>query len=220
MKNAITMIAATLMMVCTMNNKAAAQEDKGVNTARFGFMGGVNFSTLYTKDADNAKALTGFNVGVFSNFPITEFLSFQPELYYTTKGGKVTYNNTFVDGTAQYKLDYLELPLLIQLNITHSFKVFAGPYAAYMMSGKVKNESNVNLFNFEDNLKVDDYNRMDAGVAAGIGVDFGSVSIGARYNYGLTKVGKEKTFLGTKYTFPDASNSVLNFFVAVPLYKN
>jgi hypothetical protein len=35
-----------------------------------------------------------------------------------------------------------------------------------------------------------------------------------RYSYGLTKVGKEKTFTDITYTFPDAKNSVLNFNVS------
>jgi hypothetical protein len=49
------------------------------------------------------------------------------------------------------------------------------------------------------------------------GIDIGAVSIGARYNVGLTTVGKERSFLGTPYTFPNAKNSVLNFYIALGL---
>lgn len=185
------------------------------NKATFGIKGGVNFSNLYTKDADNTKTLVGFNVGVFSKIPITNMFAIQPELFYTTKGADVTYRNSFVDGTAGFKLDYIELPILIVVNLSKNLHIEVGPYAAVLVSGNVKNQSNVDLFNFEENINVDDYNRLDAGLAAGVGLDFGALSLGARYTYGLTKVGKERTFLGTPYTFPDAVNGVLNVYISV-----
>lgn len=215
MKKSIFAIAASLLVLCCLYNPVQAQVNK--NMARIGFKGGVNFSSLYTKNSDNSKMLTGFNIGLFSKVPISEHVAFQPELYYTTKGSEVTYNNTFVDGSARFKLNYIELPLLLVLNVTDNFNIQVGPYASYLLTGTVKNESNVNLFNFEDNVKVDDFNRIDAGIAVGAGVDFGSLGIGVRYNYGLTTVGKEKSFLGTTYTFPDAKNGVLNVYAAISL---
>lgn len=84
----------------------------------------------------------------------------------------------------------------------------------------LKNESNVNLFNFENNLTTEDYNRFEAGIAAGAGIDIGALSLGARYTYGLTKVGKERTFMGTAYTFPDANNGVAIIYVLFSLSNN
>ena len=121
------------------------------------------------------------------------------------------------DGIARYKLNYIELPLLVAVNVTNNFNIHFGPYASYLISGKVKNESNVDLFNFEDNINSDDFNRFDVGVAAGAGFDFGTLGIGVRYDYGLTTVGKERSFLGTTYTFPDAKNGVLNIYAAISL---
>ena len=161
--------------------------------------------------------LVGFNVGLFSKVPITRHVALQPELYFTTKGAEVTYNNTFVDGVARFKLNYIEFPLLLAVNVTDNFNIHAGPYVAYLVTGKVQNESNVNLFDFEENIDADDFNRFDMGVAVGAGIDFGSLGIGVRYNYGLTTVGKERSFLGTTYTFPDAKNGVLNFYAAISL---
>lgn len=215
MKKSIFTIAATFLMLCGLYIPVQAQVNK--NMARVGFKGGVNFSSLYTKDSYDSKMLTGFNIGLFSKVPITERVAFQPELYYTTKGAEITYNNTFVDGIARFKLNYIELPLLLAINVTDNFNIHVGPYASYLISGKVKNESNVNLFNFEDNVNSDDFNRFDVGIAVGAGIDFGSLGLGVRYNYGLTTVGKEKSFLGTTYTFPDAKNGVLNLYAAISL---
>ena len=184
---------------------------------RIGVKGGVNFSTLYTENSDNSKMLTGFNVGLFAKLPITKNIALQPEFYYTTKGSEVTYNNLFANGTARFNVNYLEVPLLLMMNITQNFNVHVGPYAGYMVSGKATNKSNVSLFDYENVLNTSDYNRFDAGLAAGVGIDVGALSLGARYSYGLTKVGKERSFFGTTYTFPDASNSVMNFYIGIAL---
>jgi hypothetical protein len=122
-----------------------------------------------------------------------------------------------VDGTARFNLNYLEVPVLLVFNVIDLLNIHFGPYVSYLVSGTVKNESNVNVFNFENNINADDYNRIEAGIAVGAGVDLGALSIGARYNFGLTKVGKERTFLGTTYTFPDARNGVLNVYVSLSL---
>jgi hypothetical protein len=203
---AVTLFAISFSLV-------SAQE---TSMMRFGVKGGVNVSTLFTEDADS-KGLIGFNLGVFAKFPIVKEISVQPELYYTTKGATVTYDNAFVDGKGKFQLNYLELPLLVVVNVTENVNIHAGPYVSYLITGKVKNESDVVIFNFEDNIDTDDYNRTEAGLAAGLGADIGTFSVGGRYYYGLTKVGKERTFLGTTYTFPDAKNSVLSFYIAVSL---
>jgi hypothetical protein len=190
----------------------SAQE---TNRCRFGVKAGLNYSNLYTNDSDHSKTHAGLNVGLFASLPLSNRVSLQPELYYTTKGADVTYNNSFVDGTASFNLNYLEVPLLMVVHVTKNFNIHLGPYAAVLISGKVSNKSNVRLFDFEQNLNIDDYNRLDAGIAAGVGIDIGPLNIGARYNYGLTKVGKDRTFLGTRYRFPDAVNGVFNVYVAV-----
>lgn len=215
MKKSIITIAASFLILFALYVPVQAQVNKDL--PRLGIKGGVNFSSLYTQDSYDTKMLTGFNIGLFSKVPITQHIALQPEFYFTTKGAEVTYNNTFVDGIARFKLNYLELPLLLAINVTDNFNIHAGPYAAYLVSGKVSNESNVNAFDFEDNINSDDFNRFDAGIAVGAGIDIGSLGLGVRYNYGLTTVGKEKSFMGTTYTFPDAKNGVLNFYAALAI---
>jgi hypothetical protein len=81
----------------------------------------------------------------------------------------------------------------------------------------VKNKSNVNLFNFEQNLDADSYNRIDAGIVLGAGIDIDAITMGIRYNLGLTKVGKTQSFLGTNYIIPNSNNGVISFYLAVSL---
>jgi len=212
MKKPIIFISVSILLVCIAILPLQAQETKSM---QFGIKGGLNLSSLNSSDGSTSDMLLGFNLGVFNKLPITSFLAIQPEFYVTTKGSQVTYNNLFVDGTAKFNLTYLEIPVLCVVNVTKLLNVQFGPYAAYMIDGKVTNVGNVNLFNFEQNINVNDYNRIDAGVVLGAGLEVGNITMGARYNLGMTKVGKTKTLLGSDYTVPDARNGVVNFNLAI-----
>jgi len=192
-----------------------AQQANSITTFKVGIKAGANLSNLYSKNVNSENALLGFNAGFFVKLPVTQFFAIQPELYYTRKGAKNEYNNVFATGNVKYTFDYIELPILAVINISKNFNVQAGPYVGYLLSGKVINESNVSLFDFERNISTDDYNKLDAGLIGGIGVDFSMISFMLRYNYGLTRVGKDKNYGGANYVFPDGKNSVLSLNIAI-----
>lgn len=190
-------------------------QDNNVNT-EFGVKGGFNMSNLYNSgdDVDDNNILYGFNAGVYATLPISDFIAIQPEVLFTTKGAELEYNNALVSGNAKFKLNYIEVPLLVRVNITKNFNVHAGGYASYLVSSKVKGNGD---FDFDQDIDTNDLNKFDAGLSAGVGVDFSPLSIGVRYNYGLTTVGKERTVAGTTYTFPDAKNSNLSIYLSYKL---
>ena len=163
---------------------------------------------MNTKDVDDENVLMGFNIGLFAELPITSSLALQPEVSFSTKGAELQYDNAFAQGTGKFRLNYLEVPLLLKANLTENFNVLFGPYAAFLVDSKITNESSDGSYNFEDNIDEDDLNKFDYGLAAGIGFNFESFGIGARYNYGLNTVGKERTVIGQTFTFPDSKNSV------------
>lgn len=184
---------------------------------KLGFKGGVNFTNVGTTTGVSNKSLTGVHFGLFAKLPITNSFAVQPELYFTTKGGELTYQNVVVDGTAKFNLNYIEVPVLAVFKIFPGFNFQVGPYASYLVSSKVKNVNQVS-FNFEDNIQSGDFNKFDTGLMAGFGIDVKSVEIGVRYNFGLLKVGKDKTYLGTNYIFPDGKNSAINAYVSYSIF--
>ncbi|MFV8369893.1 porin family protein [Flavobacterium sp. LB2R40] len=208
MKNSKKILFASLAIGLMAFTQVQAQD----TSTKFGIKGGVNFSNLYTDDVDDNNVLTGFNIGFFAKLPLATNIAIQPEISYTGKGAELVYNNALVSGTAQFKLDYIEVPLLLVINVSKNFNIHAGPYAAYLVSGKTTNKSDSGSYNFEDNINVDDFNRFDAGLAGGIGLDLEPVSFGVRYNYGLTKIGKNDS--SNNFTSPDAKNSVLSVYAA------
>lgn len=215
MKNSIKTVAALVLLIGLGSTRVQAQINNG--DPQFGVKGGVNFSNMYTEDVDDNNVLTSFNAGIYALIPITDFAAFQPEVLYSRKGSQLDYNNAFATGKAKFKLNYIEVPLLVKGNLTKNISVHAGPYFAYLIDAQVTNESNGGTFDFENNYNNDDFNKFDAGLSAGIGLDFESIGIGARYNYGLTTVGKERTAGGSTYTVPDGKNSNISVYIALKL---
>lgn len=81
------------------------------------------------------------------------------------------------------------------MNITDNFNVHVGPYAVYIDNGKTTNDSNFRFSHSE--LDNDDSNKVDAGVSGGLGIDLDVVNFGVRYNYGLTKIRKDSSFISS-----------------------
>lgn len=211
MKINFKQITFCLLVGAFLSTTLKAQE---TDEPRFGFRGGLNFTNLNGGDGDKTDQLLGFNLGVFGKFPIGEVFSIQPELYYTTKGSKVTYSRpilgTTVEGTVKYKLDYIELPIMFVANFAKNINVQLGPYASYLLKSKANNETPESLFTFNEK----DYNKLDAGLAGGVGIDIGNLGIGARYYYGFLKVGNDGDIQNTLDRNPNSTNSVFNVYVA------
>jgi hypothetical protein len=215
MKNNFKFLAALVFFLGISYSNVQAQTNK--SSLQFGVKGGVNFSNLYTEEVKDNNVLTSFNVGVFATLPITNFLAIQSELLYSRKGAKLEYDNAFTVGIAKFQLNYIEVPVLLKVNITNNLNIHAGPYFAYLIDAQVKNESDSGNFDFEESYNNDDFNKFDYGLAGGIGFDFESFGIGARYNYGLNTVGKARTILGQSYTIPDGKNSNISLYISLQL---
>lgn len=219
MKKQSNFLYALTLFISASFGVASAQSSTVVGP-EFGIKGGVNMSNLYSDsdDINDENALWGFNAGVFAAFPIADNVFIQPEILYTTKGAELDYESDAITGAAKFKLNYIEVPLLVRFNLTENFNIHVGGYASYLVNAKLTNETeNGDDFEFDEELDADDFERFDAGLSAGVGVDFNPISIGLRYNYGLTTVGKERDFLGSNYTFPDAKNSNLTLYLAYKL---
>lgn len=216
MKKKIQLLAAFVLVSGATITSGYAQTNDSSN-AQIGVKGGVNFSNMYVEDVDDNNVLTSFNAGFYASIPLTSSIAIQPELLYSRKGAELEYNNLLAEGKAKFKLNYIEMPVLLKVNVTDNINIHAGPYFAYLINAEVSNENSEGEVNFEDEYDNDDFNKFDVGLSAGLGFDFNSIGIGARYNYGLSTVGKERSFGGTNYTFPDGKNSNISVYVAFKL---
>ncbi len=166
----------------------------------FGIKGGLNLSTLFVDDdnIDNSSWKAGYHAGIFMKVPLTTMLAVQPEVLYSSLGSKVTYGGSNLEqtlgirpGEVRFNLNYVQVPILFVANIG-ALNVHAGPYASYLLNANVKNlQSGSDFINSGTLLKLseNDFQRIDYGLAAGIGFDLQNIKVGARYNYGLHEIG-------------------------------
>ena len=201
---------AIAVLYCT--NGANAQ-----NSIRFGIKGGLNVSNLITSDVNTQNALYGYNAGVFLKLPLNNYFSLQPELLYTTKGAELNYNNSYVTGTGRFAINYFELPVLVVINLTKDLNIQGGAYAASLTDATAKNIVN-GTFDFAGQINKDNFNTLDYGLIGGIGLDMGQTNLSIRYEYGLQTIGKQRSFSGVNYIFPNAHNSTLQANISFSIF--
>lgn len=214
--------AGLVAMVCALcfSQAVSAQEQQtsfeGSRSTKFGVKGGLNLSNLYVDDVQDENVKASFNLGLYAKLPIAKGFSIQPELLYSSKGAKLSYNNVLL-GTGEYRfnLNYVEVPVLAVFNIVKNLNLQAGGYAAYLASANISrlNTSSGSVDRIRD-LKTSDFNRFDYGLAGGLGLDVANFTLGARYNYGLREVGEGNASISGQAT-RNSKNSVLSLFVGI-----
>lgn len=124
-------------------------------------------------------------------------LRIQPELIYSSKGAKLTYDNLLLGkGEYRFNLNYVEVPVLAVINIAKNINLNGGGYVSYLASANVKDmDNNGNITNAKD-LNADNFNRFDYGLIGGVGIDVQNITIGGRYTYGLKEVGTSGSLSG------------------------
>jgi len=177
---------------------------------RFGVKAGVNLATTALGDIPsgatepNANNKTGFYGGVFVNLPLgSSMFKFQPELLYSSQGTKLDRIGGYGEG--ELDLNYVALPLMVQLQTPGGFYVEVGPQVALMTNSKyqINSGSEIDYKDFSD--------KFDFSVNAGVGyMTRIGLGINARYNYGITNLIDAKNSTAPSYSsFREAENRII-----------
>lgn len=149
--------------------------------ASFGLKGGLNLSS-WTNNNNGAayQNRLGFNGGLFAHIPAAANLAIQPEVLYSSQGTKYTVGNVEHD----LKLNYVNIPVMIQAMVGRGFYAEAGPQVGFLTGTADKvGDVETGFFSTSDFKKTD--------VAFGFGLGYlgtSGVGVGARYNLGLTNI--------------------------------
>ncbi len=140
----------------------------------YGLKGGLNYGA--TGDYENysqvigdastvaeGKEKTGFHLGAFAKY---EFLGIflQPELVYTRL-------NTEYD-QFDYRVDKIDAPLFLGLNVLGPLNIKAGPSFQYILKNELKN-TDLTISKVENEITV--------GYQLGLGLELGSLGFDVRY---------------------------------------
>jgi len=183
-KNKILFFMLLLFIVTTSNVLAWEMTAKGIK-------GGVNFATFSGPDSEFYESapqkLTTFSVGGFLVYTKDDKINIQPEIYYSRKGAKYDEDGYGLN----FKVDYIDIPVLGTYEIAENIRVFAGPSLGIYMGG---------TYEFLDDGSIEESGNLDE-AATMSGIDFGLVLGGsytinkivldARYAFSLTTIIKE-----------------------------
>lgn len=176
----------------------------------YGFRLGLNVASVHSDAAilDGSDSRTGLDVGAVIGTRLTSAapLYFETGLSYTEKGGKGTYQGD----KFTYRLDYLELPLVLKYKYAVSPDVtiepFAGGYLALGVGGKIKNYGAREAYSsFSDDNAT--FKRFDGGLRIGCGASFDMLYLGLSYDIGLANIGHDD--------FDDTRTGCLNLNIGV-----
>jgi len=140
----------------------------------YGMKGGLNYGATGDYEnfsqvagdvstVENGKESTGYHLGAFAKF---EFLGIflQPELVYTSL--KTEYK------TFDYRMNKIDAPILLGLNVFGPINIKAGPSFQYVLNNDLENSD----FEISD---VD--NEITLGYQLGAGLDLGRLGFDVRY---------------------------------------
>ncbi|HVZ56884.1 MAG TPA: porin family protein [Chitinophagaceae bacterium] len=174
-----------------------------------GIKAGLNFANVTNASSLTSSNRTGFMAGLFLAPPSKKILSSRTELIFSRQG----YNFQTGSNTGHVNLDYLILPQLMGINITHFVQVQLGAQMALLLNAKADSAQGNGPPNTPGSV-MSYYNRFDYGFGAGVEIHpVLGLLIGARYNISLGKLYKDlATGQPPSFSSADARNNVVQLF--------
>jgi hypothetical protein len=184
----------------------------GAAQTRFGIKAGINTidierETIDIFDSEGRKQLKveldkanyGINIGMFVLAKSKRFY-IQPEVIYNSNSTDYKIDTLgslggYLDGVFREKYQNLDIPIMVGLRFDF-LRLGVGPV------GHVFLNSTSDLLDFNGYRQ--DFNNLNLGYQAGLGIDLSSIVIDLRYEGNFTNYGDHFEFFGTKVPFSNA----------------
>jgi len=209
-------IAALLLLFSVLNSSMPANAQ--LTNSKVGIKGGLNISQLSVSGLTEESNVIGYHAGVFARIGLSPCFGIQPEALFSMKGAELNFGNAIAHGGAIFRLNYVDVPVLAVIKVFPHLNLQAGPYFSYLLNASVKNSSGSDGSDFSSEVNEDNFNRIDYGLVAGAGFEFSALNLGVRYIQGLQEVGKDRTFFGETYNFPEGKNSAWQVYLGLSLF--
>ncbi len=144
-----------------------------------GIKAGMTSYAIKSSIDDQSYIPAALHFGAFAQINITEIFSVQPEILYCQQGNKYETNGV----KESRNLDYVNIPVMLQLNTKKGFSFEAGPEFGFLMSAKYKEDGKV----ISDIKKEFKSSNFSLGVGLVYRMKFG-LGFGFRYCIGLSNI--------------------------------
>ncbi|MFV0592119.1 MAG: porin family protein [Draconibacterium sp.] len=174
------------------------------NAQNFGIKGGLNLSTMLSKDndqrySDNFSAITGIHFGFTYEHPLTNIVSVSSEILLSNKGMKYDFSEDEAKISSDIKLYYIDLPVMLKsrYDLGNGMKLYGatGPYVGIGLRGQsqtstvYQDDSTCEKRDIEwgtgpnDNLR-----RLDWGWTFSGGLQIEKIELGIAYDVGFANI--------------------------------
>ena len=161
---------------------------------KFGIKAGANLmmggkynlaGTSYTTEFS-----PGFQAGTFVEIPLSDKVSFMPEVIYSQKVSKLKETVSGTTGELKSKVGYIDVPVLFAYNATPELHFMLGPQASFLTNQSTK--TYVNGTQTASSTDTDDLRKAIAGGVVGLGYRINpNINVNARYSMDFQSAGKE-----------------------------
>ncbi|MCB0664248.1 MAG: PorT family protein [Saprospiraceae bacterium] len=200
MKKRVIYLAAIFLSLSTV---VSAQFYTGIRVG--GNLNNVSLPTIIDLVAPNVEYLPGVNLGITTEYGISDHFSIISEANYQEKGFRIRENmdvNLFnldipLGVRVDTKVRYVDIPVMAKYAFGNGGVkgyLAAGPQVSYALNGRVKTRADFlfdfNLTNIPINFSTVNYQRFDVAAVIAAGVDIpagnGKVFFDARFSQGLS----------------------------------
>jgi hypothetical protein len=180
--------AATALLLSLLGAGAAGAQKA---TLRLGPMAGPVFGNFHGADISGTSSRTSLAAGAFATFELNRNLALEPQVFFAGKGASVDVGG---GTTGTFKLDYIEVPLLIKVlyPLQGGMRVvpnaFVGPAIAFKSTCKLKASGGGVTVEQSCSAANVPIKSTDFLLTFGAGLDVGPVALQVRYDLGLSKI--------------------------------
>lgn len=161
------------------------EETKSASDAKFGFKGGLNYSTVTKGNFEEGlDPRTSFYLGFVGEIPLAaNVIYLQPEMVYSRQGFENNYTFLGSNYTEEYQIDYMNFPILLKMYLGNTIAIEAGPQFGLKINERV----------VDNNSEVDrnDINAFDTALAGGVSLNFDDFFLSGRYTYSFNEIIKD-----------------------------
>ncbi|MBL4938718.1 MAG: PorT family protein [Lutibacter sp.] len=196
-KRTVLFSIAFLASIMLMN----AQNDYGIK-AGLSYNSNGELKEIGSVVDNKGSGKSGFNIGFYGKLELGP-IYIRPELIYTKTTSEYELNN----GSIDYKVSKLDMPVLVGMKLIGPLNIFAGPAFQYYLNNDLKG---VNINDVKNDFSI--------GMNIGASIEFGRIGIDVRYERGLSKNEANWTDAGKTFTL-DSRPEQLIFNVSYSLSK-
>jgi hypothetical protein len=144
----------------------------------FGLKGGLNISDLHSNTTNDLNSRASVYLGGLAHMHLSKYFAIQPELFYSCQGATLNADG----GDITWRLNYINIPVLLQYMFGDGFRLQTGPQLALLASAKRKAGGTITDIRNE-------YTTGDFSWSFGAGyLTHSGVGIDLRYNVGINNI--------------------------------